>query len=81
MAHEHGIIASTIRVADEVYVPGASRVQVSGIVSRVDSSTGTIFVGDLRIAQYEGLTINAKVGDYLKFSGVQPQTGREMLAE
>jgi len=77
------ITASDIRVSDELYVPGATEVMVTGIPSSVDLLLGTARIGDLTIdytpalggSNFEG------IGAAMTVIGIQPALGGVMISD
>ena len=81
MAYDGGVIASTIRSVKRTYNPGQTRVHISGIVSKVDYLTGTVYIGQLSIDATKLKGVLPEKGRYVTFRGTQPQVGEKMLAE
>ena len=65
------------------YVPGASRVYVTGKITATDASTGTFAINGLKV-DYSSLTskgaLTYKVGQIVTVSGTQPASKSVLVA-
>ena len=81
MAYDGGVVASTIRISNGIYVPGASTVQVTGIVSSVDSSSGMLRIGNLEVDTNAAKHLDLSPGEYATITGTQPARKMRVLAD
>ena len=81
MAFDGGVIASTIRISDGIYVPGASTIQVSGVVSSVDGDTGMLRIGNLEIDANSAKHRDLTPGEFATITGKQPARKMRVLAD
>jgi hypothetical protein len=76
------LYADSITVSAEQYVPGASEVFVTGILSSIDASTGTATLGDLQVDYTSSLSSGRAPGGVLwSFRGTQPANQGVMLSD
>ena len=76
------LYADAISVSDSAYVPGASKVFVAGLLSSVDSATGTARMGGLTIDYTASLASGrAPSGMMWSFTGTRPDTGGIMVSD
>jgi hypothetical protein len=76
------LYADAIAVSDIAYVPGATKVFVSGMLSEIDVSTGTARLGDLTIDYTASLAIGrAPSGSMWAFAGTRPQSGGVLMSD
>jgi hypothetical protein len=76
MAFDGGYIASVVIGLPTVYVPGATEVFLSGIVTGIQPAVGQLTIGSLQVdlnALTGNLKHSIKIGDYIRLSGSQPQ--------
>ena len=81
MAFEGGVVASTIRVSKRVYVPGATRVGLSSVISRIDRRSQTVYLGRVAVSAAKLNIEQLSVGDYITIEGMQPQVGGDLISE
>jgi len=77
------VSVDAVIVLPESYVPGASQLLLTGVVSSV-SSDGQIHVGNLKVDITPTLTSNSTpiaVGDLVEITGTQPATQGVLLAQ
>jgi hypothetical protein len=73
--------ADTVSVSDQSYVPGATEVFISGLMSSVDFMNGTAQMGDLTIDYTASLGSSAAPsGDTWSFHGTRPSLGGSMIS-
>ncbi len=76
------LYADEVAVSDQMYVPGAMDVFVSGILSEVDSARGTARIGNLTIDYTPSLgSAAAPSGIMWSFGGKRPDMNGVMLSE
>ena len=76
------LYADAIAVSDITYVPGATKVFVSGMLSEIDVSTGTARLGDLTIDYTASLAIGrAPSGSMWAFAGTRPQSDGVLMSD
>ncbi len=76
------IYSDQVSVSDDMYVPGASEVFVTGIPSSIDLSVGTATIGGLKVdytSSLGGSGFNG-TGDVITVIGTQPSFGGKMLS-
>ena len=73
--------ADTVSVSDQSYVPGATKVFISGLMSSVDFMNGTAQMGDLTIDYTASLGSGAAPsGATWSFHGTRPSLGGSMIS-
>jgi len=73
--------ADTVSVSDQSYVPGATEVFISGMLSSVDLMNGTAQMGGLTIDYTPSLGgSEAPSGDMWSFHGTRPSLGGSMIS-
>jgi len=73
--------ADTVSVSDLSYVPGATEVFISGMLSSVDLMNGTAQMGGLTIDYTSSLGGSyAPSGDMWSFHGTRPSLGGSMIS-
>ena len=73
--------ADTVSVSDQSYVPGATGVFISGLMSSVDFMNGTAQMGDLTIDYTASLgSSEAPSGDTWSFHGTRPSLRGSMIS-
>jgi Domain of unknown function (DUF5666) len=74
--------ASSVRVRDDMYVPGASAIVVSGKVDAVDRLAGQAKVGQVVIDYTPSMweSVEVSLGDVITATGTQPSSGGVALA-
>ncbi len=76
------LYADGVSISTEPYVPGASEVSVTGMISSNDLSTGTARVGSLTIDYTSSLgSTTAPIGPVWSFTGIQPSDRGVMLSD
>ena len=76
------LYADAISVSDTAYVPGATKVFVSGMLSSVDFSTGMARMGGLTIDYTASLASGrAPTGSMWSFAGTRPQSGGVLVSD
>ena len=76
------LYADSISVSDKAYVPGATKVFVSGMLSAVDVSSGTARMGGLTIDYTASLASGlAPSGSMWSFAGTRPQAGGVLVSD
>ena len=76
------LYADSITVSAEQYVPGATEVFVTGILSSIDVSTGTATLGDLQVDYTSSLSSGrTPAGVLWSFRGTQPSNQGVMLSD
>jgi hypothetical protein len=82
MAFDKGYIASSVVGLPTAYVPGVTKVFLSGIVSEIRLEVGQLTIGGIQVdlnALDSNMKHNVKIGDYVRFSGSQPQPDGVLL--
>ena len=73
--------ADTVSVSDQSYVPGATEVFISGLMSSVDFINGTAQMGELTIDYTASLGSSvAPSGDMWSFHGTRPSLGGSLIS-
>jgi hypothetical protein len=73
--------ADTVSVSDQSYVPGATEVFISGLMSSVDFMNGTAQMGDLTIDYTASLGSSVTPsGELWSFHGTRPSLGGSMIS-
>ena len=73
--------ADTVSVSDRSYVPGATEVFISGLMSSVDFINGTAQMGELTIDYTASLGSSvAPSGDMWSFHGTRPSLGGSLIS-
>jgi hypothetical protein len=77
------IRADYVEISSQAYVPGATRIVVTGIPSSVNVNLGTARIGDLAIDYTPSLGGSAfdGIGAAISVFGVQPSVGGIMLSD
>ncbi|MGI9234782.1 MAG: hypothetical protein ACR2RD_14200, partial [Woeseiaceae bacterium] len=76
------LYADGVSVSDDQYVPGATEVFVSGMLSSVDLDLGTAQMGELTIDYTSSLgRSNAPSGTVWSFSGIRPAQRGVMISD
>jgi hypothetical protein len=76
------LYADDVSVSGTLYVPGATEVHVTGMLTLVDSAAGTAKIGDLTIDYTSSLSNgDAPEGSMWSFSGVRPRDGGVMISD
>mgnify|MGYP001819576536 FL=1 len=76
------LYADAISVSDISYVPGATKVFVSGMLSAVDATNGTARMGGLTIDYTPSLGNGfAPSGSMWSFAGTRPQSGGVLVSD
>ena len=76
------LYADAISVSDIRYVPGATKVFVSGMLSAVDVTNGTARMGGLTIDYTASLAnSSAPSGSMWSFAGTRPQSGGVLVSD
>lgn len=76
------LYADAISISDTRYVPGDSKVFVSGMLSSVDIATGTARLGKLTIDYTASLASGSAPSEMMwSFSGVRPGTSGLMISD
>ena len=78
-----GIVVTAVRDVPNVYVPGASRVTITGKVSAVNDALGVLMIGQQAV-DYTALLASGQVsfvvGSVVRLSGIQPVGGGIIVA-
>jgi hypothetical protein len=76
------LYADAISVSDKSYVPGATKVFVSGMLTAIDVVNGTARMGGLTI-DYTATLGNGRApsGSIWSFEGTRPQSGGVMVSD
>jgi hypothetical protein len=76
------LYADGVSVSDTTYVPGATQVFVTGMLSSVDRASGIARMGGLTIDYTSSLGSNAAPsGAMWSFSGTRPVSGGVMISD
>jgi hypothetical protein len=76
------LYADDVFVSDELYVPGATEVFVSGMLTSVNSRNGTARMGDLTIDYTASLgSVEAPSRAMWSFRGIMPSKRGVMISE
>ena len=77
------IDAYSVEISSQAYVPGATRVFVTGVPSSVDSSLGTAQIGALTVDYTPSFGRSAfeGIGAAVTVFGIQPSLGGIMLSD
>ncbi len=74
--------ADNVSVSSQSYIPGATEVFISGMMSSIDSMEGTAQMGGLTIDYTSSLgSSTAPSGDMWSFRGTQPSMGGAMISD
>ena len=77
------MVVTAVRVVPDLYVPGASRVTITGRVSEVNAALGVLMVGRQAV-DYTALLASGKeefvVGSLVSLTGIQPLIGGVIIA-
>ena len=76
MAVDGYYVASSVIGLTTAYVPGATKVFLTGTITEVRTDLGQLSIGDVSVdlnSLSDNVKHTVKVGDYVKLSGMQPQ--------
>ncbi|MGB5589446.1 MAG: DUF5666 domain-containing protein [Gammaproteobacteria bacterium] len=80
-ASDGAVYASVFSKSSEVFVPGVSKVFLSGPVTELDLSTASMKIGGASVSFVSAETGSLRVGDFVEISGSQAQAGQTITTD